>query len=72
MNRDFVKKGATYDEVKKKYGMVTEAQWNEFVRQKTTPKALALSQRQSELSQRNIHRHRLGPGGYLGKQEKWR
>ena len=72
LNRDFVKKGATYDEVKKKYGMVTEAQWNEFVRQKTTPEALALSQRQSELSQRNVHRPRLGPGGYLGKQEKWR
>ena len=71
LNRDFVRKGATYLEVKQKYGNITEPQWNEFVRQKTTAEALALSQRNSELSQKNLHRPRLGPGGYLAKQEKW-
>ena len=40
--------------------------------QKTTPEALALSARNTELAKRNQHHHRLGPGGYYGKEEKFR
>jgi hypothetical protein len=54
------------------YGDITPAQWEEFVRQKTTEEALALSQKQSELAKSNIHRVHLGPGGYQRKVEKWR
>jgi hypothetical protein len=39
---------------------------------KTTPEALALSACNTELSKRNQHHHRLGPGGYYGKEEKFR
>ena len=40
--------------------------------QKTTPVALALSARNTELAKKNNHHHRLGPGGYYGKEEKFR
>jgi hypothetical protein len=40
--------------------------------QKTTPEALALSARNTELAKRNQHHHHLGPGGYYGKEEKFR
>ena len=40
--------------------------------QKTTPEALALSARNTELAKRNQHHQRLGPGGYYGKEEKFR
>jgi hypothetical protein len=42
------------------------------VAQKTTPKALALSAHNSELAKRNQHHHHVGPGGYYGKEEKFR
>ena len=37
--------------------------------QKTTPEALTLSARNTELAKRNQHHHHLGPGGYYGKEE---
>ena len=40
--------------------------------QKTTPAALALSARNTELAKKNVHHHRLGPGGYRGKQVVFR
>ena len=39
--------------------------------QKTSPEALALSARNTELA-KNKHHHRLGPGGYYGKEEQFR
>jgi hypothetical protein len=42
------------------------------VAQKTTPAALALSARNTELAKKNKHHHRLGPGGYIGKEEQFR
>ena len=50
---------------------ITDAQWAEFVRQKTTADAIATSEKQRRLAQRNIHPARLGPGGYAGKAEMW-
>ena len=49
------------------YGDITPAQWEEFVRQKTTKKALALSQKQTKLAKSNIHRVDLGQVGTKGR-----
>ena len=49
------------------YRDFTPAQWEEFVRQKTTEEVTALSQKQTELAKNNIHKVRLGPGGYQRK-----
>nr|TKW40884.1 hypothetical protein SEVIR_1G276000v2 [Setaria viridis] len=53
------------------YGSITLSQWDEFVRQKTSPEALALSQRNREFALTNIHKVHLRPGGYRGKIDKW-
>ena len=69
LNVRYVKKGLTPFA---DYGDITPAQWKEFVRQKTTEQALALSQKQSDLAKSNIHKVHLGPGGYIGKLDPWR
>ena len=69
LNVRYVKKGLTPFA---DYGDITPAQWEEFVRQKTTEEALALSQKQTELAKSNIHKVRLGPGGYQRKVDQWR
>jgi hypothetical protein len=66
LNTRYVQKGRTPFA---DYGDITPAQWEEFVRQKTTEEALALSQKQSELAKNNIHRVHLGPSGYQRKVE---
>ena len=40
--------------------------------QKTSPKALELSARNTELAKRNKHHHHLGPDGYYAKEEQFR
>ena len=40
--------------------------------QKTSPKALELSVRNTELAKRNKHHHHLGSGGYYAKEEQFR
>jgi hypothetical protein len=45
LNTNYVKKGL----VPKYMGKITEAQWNEFVQQKTDPKALAISNEYDEM-----------------------
>ena len=40
--------------------------------QKTSPEALELSTRNTELAKRNKHHHHLGPGGYYAKEEQFR
>nr|TKV93837.1 hypothetical protein SEVIR_9G255400v2 [Setaria viridis] len=60
LNDKYVKKGLTpFNE----YGSITPAQWDEFVRQKISPKALALIQRNRELALSNIHKVHFEPGG---------
>ena len=44
----------------------------EFVRQKTTEEAVALSQKQTKFAKSNIHKVRLGLGGYQRKIDQWR
>ena len=40
--------------------------------QKTSPEALELSARNTELAKRNKHHHHLGPSGYYAKEEQFR
>ena len=69
MNTRYVQKGRTPFA---DYGDITPAQWEVFVRQKTTKEAVALSQKQTELAKSNIHKVRLGPDGYQRKVNGWR
>ena len=69
LNNNYIQKGLTpFNE----FGHITPNQWADFVAQKTSPKALALSARNTELEKKNKHHHRLGPGGYYGKEEQFR
>ena len=68
LNVRYVKKGLTPFA---DFGDITPAQWEEFVRQKTTEQALALSQKQSDLAKSNVHKVHLGPGWYIGKLNQW-
>jgi hypothetical protein len=44
----------------KHMGKITEAQWKEFVQQKTDHKALAISNEFTEMSKKNIYPHHMG------------
>jgi hypothetical protein len=68
MNRNYVKKGL----VSKHIGKITEAQWKEFVQQKTNPDALATSKEYAEMSKKNIYPHHMGSSGYVGKIAEWK
>jgi hypothetical protein len=48
-------------------GKITQAQWEEFVKQKTDPGALAISDKFAEISKKNINPHHLGSSGYVTK-----
>jgi hypothetical protein len=68
MNRNYVKKGL----VPKHMGKITEAQWKEFVQQKTNHEALATSKEYAEMSKKNIYPHHMGSSGYVGKILEWK
>jgi hypothetical protein len=68
MNTNYVKKGL----VPKHMGKITEAQWKEFVQQKTDLKALAISNVFAEISKKNIYPHRMGSSGYVDKIPEWK
>ena len=69
LNKNYIQKGLTpFNE----FGHITPSQWADLVAQKTSPEALALSAHNTELAKKNQHHHRLGPGGYYGKEEKFR
>jgi hypothetical protein len=69
LNKKYIQKGLTpFCE----FGNITPSQSEELVAQKTTPEALALSARNTELAKRNQHHHHLGLGGFYGKEEKFR
>ena len=54
------------------FSKITPSQWEELVAQKTSPEALELSARTTELAKRNKHHYHLGPGGYYAKEEQFR
>jgi hypothetical protein len=53
-------------------GKITQARWEEFVKQKTEPKALAISDKFAEISKKNIYPHHLGSSRYVGKIREWK
>jgi hypothetical protein len=63
MNRKYVKKQLVTTHM----GKITKAQWEEFVKQKTEPNALAISDKFAEISKKNIYPHHLGSSGYVDK-----
>jgi hypothetical protein len=63
LNMKYMKKGL----MPKHMGKITEAQWKEFVQQKTDPKALAISNEYAEMSKKNIYPHHMGSKGYVAK-----
>jgi hypothetical protein len=68
MNRKYVKEQL----VPKYMGKITQAQCEEFVKQKTKPKTLAISDKFAEISKKNIDPHHLGSSGYVGKVGEWK
>jgi len=69
LNKKYIQKGLTpFHE----FGNITPSQWEELVAQNTIPEALLLSAHNTERAKRNQHHHHLGPGGYYGKEEKFR
>jgi hypothetical protein len=67
LNRKYEKKQL----VSKHMGKITQAQWEEFVKQKTDPEALAITDKFAEISKKNIYPHHLGLSGYVGKLVDW-
>ncbi|KAJ1262223.1 hypothetical protein BS78_09G090500 [Paspalum vaginatum] len=68
LNDKYVKNNLTpFDE----FGRITQAQWDEFVRQKTTEQAIKLSKANTALAKRDTRKSHLGPGGYAVKVNKW-
>jgi hypothetical protein len=55
------------------YGNILLAVWEEFVDQKKTAEAVALSVQQKEKAMKAVENpHRWGSGGYAAKMAKWR
>jgi hypothetical protein len=70
LNTEFVQKGKDARDV---YGNIPLAVWEEFVDQKKTAEAVALSVQQKEKAMKAAENpHRLGSGGYAAKMAKWR
>jgi hypothetical protein len=70
LNTEFVQKGKDARDV---YGNIPLAVWEEFVDQKKTAEAVALSVQQKEKAMKAVENpHRLGLGGYTAKMTKWR
>jgi hypothetical protein len=68
MNTNYVKKGL----VPKHMGKITEAQWKEFIQQKTDTKVITISNEFAEMSKKNIYPHRMGSSRYVGKIPEWK
>jgi hypothetical protein len=68
LDTKYVKKGM----MPKHMGKIIEAQWKEFVQQKTDPKALAISNEYADMSKKNIYPHHMGSKGYVAKIPEWK
>jgi hypothetical protein len=67
LNRKYVKKQL----VSKHMGKITQAQWEEFVKQKTDLEAPAITDKFAEISKKNIYPHHLESSGYVSKLVDW-
>jgi hypothetical protein len=68
MNRKYMKKQL----VPKHMSKITQPQWEEFVKQKTEPKALAIRNKFAEILKKDIYPYHLGSSGYIGKVREWK
>ncbi|TVU50243.1 hypothetical protein EJB05_01607 [Eragrostis curvula] len=68
LDKLYIKQGRT----PKDYGFISRDEWNIFVRQRTSEKALVRSKAFQDLNQMNKFPHNLGPGGYVVQIPKWR
>jgi formylglycine-generating enzyme required for sulfatase activity len=68
MNMKYVKKQLAPEHM----GKITQAQWEEFVKQKTEPETLTISNKFTEILKRNIYPHHLGLSKYVGKVREWK
>jgi hypothetical protein len=68
LNIKYVKKGL----MTKHMGKITEAQWKEFVQQKTDPKPLTISNEYAKMLKNNIYPHHMGSKGYVAKIPEWK
>lgn len=50
---------------------ITAEAWEQFYEKKSTPESRARSEAFRALQARNVHPHRLGTAGYVGKLEEW-
>jgi hypothetical protein len=70
LNTEFVQKGK---DARDMYGNIPLAVWEEFVEQKKTAEAVALSVQQKEKAMKVAKNpHHLGLGGYDARMTKWR
>jgi hypothetical protein len=58
--------------VPKHMGKITQAQWEEFVKQKAESEALAISDKFAKILKKNIYPHHLGSSGYVTKVGEWK
>jgi hypothetical protein len=68
MNRKYVKKQL----VPKHMDKITQAQWEEFVKQKIEPESLEISDKFAEILKKNIYPHHLGSSRYVDKVGEWK
>jgi hypothetical protein len=68
MNRKYMKKQL----VPKHMGKITQAQWEEFAKQKTEPEALVISDKFAKILRKNIYPHHLGSSEYVDKVGEWK
>jgi hypothetical protein len=58
--------------VPKHMGKITQVQWEESIKQKTDPEALAINDKFAVILKKNNHPHHLGSRGYVGKVVEWK
>jgi hypothetical protein len=51
---------------------ITQAQWEEFVKQMAEPESLAISDEFAEILKKNIYPSHLGSSRYVGKVGEWK
>uniref|UniRef100_J3N0I8 Ubiquitin-like protease family profile domain-containing protein n=1 Tax=Oryza brachyantha TaxID=4533 RepID=J3N0I8_ORYBR len=54
-----------------KYPQITAEVWTEFLTLKKSSEFINISNEHKRLQARNVHPHRLGTGGYIGKADTW-
>ena len=51
--------------------MITEEDWNAFIKKKSTEEVKLLSKKRSELAKKNVHPRTMRSSGYTASIPKW-